>query len=250
MSKKAPHFRVSSHTRKLLKEKGYEIQYACKGHYSKKMLQKRTLTGSNSISKITVSLDYDTLQYLGIVRSYVQKKHNITISVLELMLFLYPLGVWSKQDYNKFPHRYNTRNIEVLINKGYIEPMFAEHSVKSSSQTFRLSRVAKRAVRDFYEYIHGEKTLPEETRTNPLLHKNASIRDLVKANAIMEINRQIRGNNQTTKQHKKTKKRIVKQIQENPLRQDYIAKSNQKKKELERELQKKDIVRRILEKYQ
>lgn len=250
MSRKAPHFRVSSHTRKLLKEKGYEIQYIYKGHYSKKMLQKRTHTQSNSVSKITVSLDYDTLQYLGIVRSYVQKKHNITVSVLELMLFLYPLGVWSKGDYNKFPHRYNTRNIEVLINKGYIEPMFAEHSIKSRLQTFRLSRVAKRAVRDFYEYVHGEKTLPEEARSNPLLHKNASVRDLIKANAIMEINRQIRGDNQTTGQHQKTKKRIVKQIQENPLREDYIKKSNERKEELERKQQKNEIIQRLLEKYQ
>src|SRR5690554_4294019 len=52
---------------------------------------------------VPITLGYDALQYLAIVRRYIQKRYDLHLIDLELLLFLHPIGLWSEKDYSKFP---------------------------------------------------------------------------------------------------------------------------------------------------
>lgn len=205
-----PDSRVTLKTRQLLREAGYHVQQLTNNTHRRLKYRGRP-KGKEVTMPIQISLDYSSLQYIGIVRHYIQKKHDITLSQLELLLFLYPLGIWSKDDYDLFPHRFSTRTIKPIMEKGFIDDIF-EHELEpeSDKKVYRLTQKAKMIVRDFYQYLHQEKLIPETAVSNPLFRYDANPRDLRKAKAIARINELLSG--KKTKEHEKLNKRIRKQL--------------------------------------
>lgn len=203
-----PDSRVSYETRYLIQEAGYHVKHITKNKF--RMLKYRTKEERERMNSqtINVNLDYSCLRNLGIVRNYFQKKHNLTFRELELLLFLYGMQLWSQHDYYKFPHSFTTRKIKSLFDRGFIEPIFEDYSFDSKKQVYRLTSRSKCLIRNFYQYLHEEKPIPESSGLNPLFRMDASSRDLAKAKSIALLNQKIMGNEEKTKQHIKVEKAL------------------------------------------
>lgn len=116
---------------------------------------------------IKVSDHYNFLEYYLIVRMYMQKKHNIDNRLLEILFFLYPKKLFSWKDFKEYPLTFTYRKIDKLIDMEMVE-VFRPDTAKSR-QIYRLTLKAQAIVRNFYEYLSGEKKLPTNRFNNPLL---------------------------------------------------------------------------------
>lgn len=236
--------RVSDHTRDLLKNAGYKVSQITRDKHRFVRFRGKREVNKKGLQNIDVSLDYSALQYLGVVRHYIQKKFDITYFELELLLYLVPLGIWSMADYQEFPHRYSTRTIKSVFNKGFCYAMFDKYAFSSKYQTYNTTKQAKRIVRDFYAYLYMEKTIPEISSKNPLLKASASPRDQVKAKAIMKLNQKIRKSDKVTPEHDKLNKRIAKRVMSTP--QEDKQKTNDLFEKIERAKKLKDLEEEII----
>ena len=203
--------RVSYATRQLLYEYGYNVQHRSKNKYRRMKVRSKREIKKKGLQPIIVNQDYSSLQYLGIVRHYVQKNtDNIrTLRDMELLLYLYPFQMFSKIDYDDFPHPYSTKTMTYFLNNNWIEPMFDKYGKQSRKQVYKLTREAKTIVRNFYDYLHGAKPIPEKPKFNKLFDEHASGRDMVKAQAIADMNRRRSEDKKLTPEHKKLNKRMM-----------------------------------------
>lgn len=202
--------RVTPETKELLKDHGYMVQYRTNYKYRNLRYRSKHEVKRLGLAPTPVNLDYSAVQYLGIVRHHIQRNFDLTLAELELLLFLYPYGYFSKADYDIFPHRYNTRTIDPLIKKGRICLVRKKYAPTSRKQIFCLSRSSKKIIKTFYECLYGDFTVTENPQLSVLFKSKASPRDQMKAKAIAKLNDIIRGDGKTTRAHKKLNERIVK----------------------------------------
>lgn len=238
--------RVSTETRRILKSVGYKVQRKTKNKYRHLKFRVKTSGRPKSpLQTIHVSLDYACMQHYGIVRHFFKLHHGIDIMMLELLLFLYPIGLFTRQDYNIFPHRYSTRKISTLVKKGVIERVFDDVGNKSFRQVFRLTREYKGLVRNFYEYMHQERELPEITQYNKMFAVSASDITHKKARAICKLNKIIRGDERVRSTDTVAFRKLMKEM----ARRKRLRTPDQLKRgiELAAEKKKSEIIRAIKE---
>lgn len=116
---------------------------------------------------IKVAENYNFLEYYLIIRMFMQQKHDIDNRLLEILFFLYPKKLFTWKDFKEYPLTFTYRRIDTLLEKGMVE-VFRPDTAKSR-QIYRLTQKAQTIVRNFYEYLSGEKKLPTNRQNNPLL---------------------------------------------------------------------------------
>lgn len=163
--------RVSKEVRKILRQKGYHVQYnKDPKHYTQ---------------SARFNIGYNKLQYLGIVRHYLQKRFKISYRELEMLLFLYPKLLFDNREFKEYPKSFTNRDIREPIKRGYIEVFTVKHEYH---KVYQLTRRAKVIVTLFYKYISGELPIPEDPQTNPMFKKDANPMDKKRAEMIKKMN--------------------------------------------------------------
>lgn len=151
--------RISERTKELLKEGGYRARAKKLEHkYYKK--------------DAVVNMDYNLLENMYVVRKFVQKKFDIDLRELEILLYLFPKGFFSHRDYKNFPLSYTHRQISSVIKRDFVR-IFTEGANKSK-HTYTLTKSAKHIVIVYYKYLSGELSIPINSENNPLVRKDAS----------------------------------------------------------------------------
>lgn len=205
--------RISKYTKQLLKEMGYHAAHISKGHFRNLRYRgKKERRETRPTQAIPLNLDYNVVQYFGIARYYIQKKYDLRIKELELLLFLYPIGFFTKRDYHTFPHNYTTRTISHLMKKGLIEPVNEREKPQSDKQVYKLSRRSKNAVLYFYKYASGEEPIPENPMVNDFFKSGTTRYEQKLALAMAKLNKRVSGRKSKTKEHKKLENRITETI--------------------------------------
>jgi hypothetical protein len=110
---------------------------------------------------------YNFLEYIFIVRVYIQKKYDIQWRTLEFLFFLYAKQFFTYQDFNRYPAPYDSKRIRRMIEIGYVK-IFKERKGKSK-QVYCLTTLGKRIVSLFYEHLSGERSIPATRSNNPIL---------------------------------------------------------------------------------
>jgi len=151
--------RVSQDTRKLLKEHGYKVR-------NKKLEHKYYMKDA------VVNLDYNMLENQYVVRKFVEKKFNLSLRELEILLYLFPKGYFSHRDYKQFPMSYTHRRINSVIDSGLVK-IFREGD-NQSKHVYTLTKSAKHKVISYYKYLSGELKVPTNPQNNPMVRKDAS----------------------------------------------------------------------------
>lgn len=109
---------------------------------------------------LSVYEEYNFLRNFGIVRKYIQKKHVISINILESILYLYALEYFTSTDYMRFPHSFSHRTVYM---KGGVLNELVEVAVPATNKAkniFTLSRKFKKIVVEFYKLLAGVQKIP------------------------------------------------------------------------------------------
>lgn len=127
------------------------------------------------------------LKYLRLVRRYVQKKYEISLVELEMILFLYDENIFDKATFNSYSRilGFNTfKWFEKFKERGIIEQWRDEHGYKS---LYKLVHKYKMACNTMYKHLEGEP-IPTRVHQNPLFKAMATKTDKAYARLIMKMN--------------------------------------------------------------
>lgn len=131
------------------------------------------------------------MKYWRVVRYYVGKQYGISQNHLELILFLYSEGYFSKDKFDEFNSliSWSKDRFESLRRDGWIE--LFRRKVGNHAALYQLTDKAKKAVRCVYDKLEGEE-LAETVKRNPMFRHDAKYMDKVYRNMIKKMNESIR----------------------------------------------------------
>lgn len=134
---------------------------------------------------------YDYLKYWRLVRYYVKAKHNLSFSELDMILFLYSEGYFSKYTFEGFDGvlSWDKYRFKKMLEAGWIIPFRkAEHRSKA---LFELSQKSILLCQYVYEKLNGSE-LPTSSAHNPLFKKNVKFSDKTHRNMMLKMNAEIK----------------------------------------------------------
>ncbi len=123
-----------------------------------RMMKKKFSTIQNQIRVVKnpklhhSSVEYDFLRNIRIVFKYAEKKYGLSRTHLETVLYLYPLGVFTKEKYREYVSVFEQNaaySFASLTSKGFIV-LFKPHS-PFEKPTYILSKDAKLICREIHK---------------------------------------------------------------------------------------------------
>lgn len=115
--------------------------------------------------------EYDFLQYIRIVMRWATAHTGLNRQEIELLLYLYPKGAFTKNEFFVF-HRtismYQDKTFDKLMEEGWMK-MWRPKKGKESA-LFCLTTKAKIVCSKMHQFCVGDKEIAVKTRTNPLVN--------------------------------------------------------------------------------
>lgn len=129
----------------------------------------------------------DYLKFWRVIRYYMKMKHGLSQADLDVILFLYSEGYFSKDKFDEYAQivSWSKDRFKDLHRDGWIET-FRRRSFNGKA-LYQLSYKATRMVLDIYRKLNGEE-IPTSLAANPMFHKNVSYSDKVYRNMIILMN--------------------------------------------------------------
>jgi len=115
------------------------------------------------------SRDYDFLQYIRPVFKWATENSGLTRPQVELLLYLYPKGVFPKSDffnYHKILGMYQSKTFDMFMKEGFINVWRPKK--KSQKALYCLTNKAKQICDKMHKFLTGEKEIPINSRNNVL----------------------------------------------------------------------------------
>ena len=132
-------------------------------------------------------MNNDFLKHWRVVRFYIKKKYNIGQADLDILLFLYSEGRFTRQIFNDYSQivSWDRKRFKRLVDSGWIITWRKSHG--RSFSIYELSHQAKMMISKAYKILLGEEEIPQSVKRNPLLKNNAKYLDKVHRNIIKDI---------------------------------------------------------------
>lgn len=132
------------------------------------------------------------LKYFRVVRYYISKKHNLSLPNLEMLLFLYSEGLFSRSDFSEFEQimSWDKKRFEKLRQDGWI--IMWRKAKGSEPALYEISRKAKQVLSSMYKKLSGEESISENKYLNPIFAADADYMDKVYRRAIKRLNQEQR----------------------------------------------------------
>lgn len=129
----------------------------------------------------------DYLKYWRVVRRFIQAKHKLSQSDLDILLFLKSEEYFSKDKFKEFNQliSWERNRFERLRKEGWIE-VFRKKTGKQKA-LYQISTKGKRVTTSIYKYLNG-KEIPTSNDGNPMFLRNVSYTDKVYRNFIIKMN--------------------------------------------------------------
>ena len=129
----------------------------------------------------------DFLKHWRVVRYYIKRKYGLTQPDLDILLFLYSEGRFTRKIFKAYEGVVNwePKRFKRLQEEGWIIVWRKSHG--RSFSIYELSHQAKHIVSKAYKILNGEEEIPDSIRRNPLLRKGAKYSDKVHRNIIDQI---------------------------------------------------------------
>lgn len=129
----------------------------------------------------------DYLKFWKIIRYYMKAKHGLTQGDLDMILFLYTEGYFSKTTFTEFDEllAWDLSRFEKLRQNGWLE-VFRKGG-RGRKALYQVSDKGKNLCRDIYRKLNGEE-IPTSIAHNPMFKKNVSYSDKVYRNMIKSMN--------------------------------------------------------------
>lgn len=154
------------------KDLDQRVQKALKGNnISINYLHKETKYSAQKFHQVYKG--YDLLGDLYTVRTYIQKRYNIDLGTLEVLLKLMKMKVFSREMFSEIPRNFSLSKWNAFKDLGYFNTVMDDQSI--DKRLFCLNTKGRNIVISFYEYLSGEKKIPENSRYNPMANKNTQL---------------------------------------------------------------------------
>jgi len=133
----------------------------------------------------------DYLKYWRVIRYFIKEKYNLSLSQLEMLLFLYSEDVFSTEKFAEFNQlmSWDKKRFYKLKKQGWIELFRPKTSRKKP--LYQLSYKAQRVVNSVYKKLSGEE-IPTSPGISPMFARNVKYSDKVYKNMIFTMNRFIK----------------------------------------------------------
>ena len=133
---------------------------------------------------------YNFLKYWRIVRYYIRRKYDISLMELDMMLYLYDLPFFKKEEFNYYGSTmsWDKHRFYEMKSKGFIVEFRPGGEKLGRSKLFILSHKAKMICALTYKKLLMEEPISEDPRSNPLF-KGDNYTDKVYRKVIEAMNR-------------------------------------------------------------
>lgn len=110
-----------------------------------------------------------------IVRYYIQKKYNLNIKELEILLYLYDMGVFTRKELNDYARTCSWGNqvSKLLIDRELIK-LWRKGEARQKD-LFELTQKAKLICSHTYKKLNGEESISEDPYRNNIFKSNTQI---------------------------------------------------------------------------
>jgi hypothetical protein len=136
---------------------------------------------------IKIYKGYDMLENFFTVRSYIQKRYKIDIHMLEILLKLMGMRVFTRAEFSNIPKEFTYNRFNSIQDSGFIN-LISDHT-DVEKRVWTLNGKGKIIVTNFYKYLSGEKRIPVDGTRNPMAHGKKSIAfDKKKLDLIKKMN--------------------------------------------------------------
>jgi hypothetical protein len=133
---------------------------------------KKHQTEKYAFKKHTLYLrqDQDLLKYMMVVRPFILRKHSITIGLLEFLLYLNSMRVFTYTDYNAIPKSLTYKNMKWFFDRDLINIKIEDKKVRFNN-IYQLTHKAKAIINEYYGLLAGEIAFDVENRNIKKLSK-------------------------------------------------------------------------------
>lgn len=161
-----------------------------KGERTKVYLQKKPLDKPKNYFFKEKASSY--LKYLRVVRMYIQKKYELSLSELELLLFLYDETVFDKDTFYEYACTLGFSTMNWLQKFEDREIIRVWREGNNSNRMYTLTHKYKMVCNKMYEHLEG-KPISNNPQVNPLMKSNASFSDKMYSRIIKRMNDKRKG---------------------------------------------------------
>lgn len=136
----------------------------------------------------------DYLKYWKTVKQWAKAKYNLTTSQIELMLFLYSEGLFTKDQFEEF------KEIMSWDRAMFFNMLKEEWIVKfrerkgNQATLYELGWKGKRVCAAIYRVLNKEEIISEDRRRNPMFKKNINYGNKIYRKMILKMNKEIKEN--------------------------------------------------------
>jgi len=132
--------------------------------------------------------EFDFLKNWRIVRYYIQKRYELSLSELEMLLFLYDENVFDKELFNKFANSmsWDRGRFSDMVDRELIV-VWRKGKVAKHRQLYQLTQKAKLICSHTYKKLLGIETISEDPYKNKIM-KGETYMDKVYRNLIKKMN--------------------------------------------------------------
>ena len=126
-----------------------------------------------NVERTTRAREYNYLKYWRIVSYWARKKYNITSPELDMLLYLYDMPYFKREDFNYYGKTmsWDKKRFIAMKRKELVKLWRTGGDGKSRANLYELTPLAKRICLNVYRKLSGQEVISEEGRSNPLLKK-------------------------------------------------------------------------------
>tara|TARA_R110000796_G_scaffold196975_1_gene313370 strand:+ start:107 stop:544 length:438 start_codon:yes stop_codon:yes gene_type:complete len=131
---------------------------------------------------------YDYLKYWKVVKQWARAKYNLSTADIEMMLFLYSEGLFTRSQFEEFDEimSWNKNRFHQMVKDKWIIK-WRERKGKQST-LYELGFSGKRLCTSIYKKLNKEETISEDRRRNPMFNPNTEYSNKVYRKMIKKMN--------------------------------------------------------------
>lgn len=132
---------------------------------------------------------FDLMQYNIVVRDYIVKRYRLkNTRELDILTYLFPIQYFTRKDFLVLPLRQWNVYLKNMIEDGHVILKVKKH--KRSANIYGLSENAIWAVKDYYLYLSGEKTMKMISKLNPFRYPEQTKIDMERERVMLKLKKQ------------------------------------------------------------
>ena len=135
----------------------------------------------------------DYLKYWKVIKQWARAKYNLTTADIEMMLFLYSEGLFTKfqfEEFNEIMSWDKNRFHKMLKDKWIIK--WRERQGREST-LYELGFKGKRVCASIYKKLNKEETIAEDRKNNPMFKRSTEYSNKVYRKMIKKMNDEVKG---------------------------------------------------------